>query len=101
MLLPEHGPDLAVCEPDRWSPPLRQRISLRRRFLALLQNRADNRMATVHSAMRLAQILVALRYDSHTDWSDDPSLVDRLEAHLAITDDVGARKALATYLCEP
>src|SRR5690242_11477734 len=100
MLLPEHGSDLAVCEPDRWNF-LRRRISFRCTFLELLQNRAGKRAPTVHSAMRLAQILVALRYDSHTDWSDDPSLVDRLEAHLAITDDVGARKALATYRCEP
>jgi hypothetical protein len=52
----------------------------------------------VHSATRLAQILVELRHHTHTDLSDDPSLLDRLEAHLAITDDVEARKALATYL---
>jgi hypothetical protein len=51
--------------------------------------------------MRLAQILVALRHDSRTDWTDDPSLLDRLEAHLAITDDVEVRKTLAAYLCEP
>jgi hypothetical protein len=51
--------------------------------------------------MRLAQILVELRHDTRTDWSDDPSLLDRLEAHLAITDDVEARKALAAYVCEP
>src|SRR5690242_5008477 len=100
MLLPEHGSDLAVCEPDRWNL-LRHRISLRCRFLELLQNRGANRASTVHSAMRLAQILVALRHDSRTDWSDGASLLDRLEAQLAITDDGEVRKALATYLCEP
>jgi hypothetical protein len=51
--------------------------------------------------MRLAQILLKLRPGSGTDWSDDPSLLDRLEAHLTITDDRELRKALATYLCEP
>ena len=100
MLLPEHGSDIALYEPDQWNP-LRQRFSLRRRILELLQNRADKRPATVQSAMRLAQILVELRDDSRTDWSDDPSLLDRLEAHLAITDDGEVRRALATYLCEP
>jgi hypothetical protein len=100
MLLPEHGSDLAVCEPDRWNI-LRNRISLRRTFLELLQNRADKRVPTVHSAMRLAQILVELRHESRTDWGDDASLLDRLEPHLAITDDVEAHKALATYICEP
>src|SRR5689334_18774594 len=100
MLLPEHGSDIAVCEPDRWNL-LRHRISLRCTFLELLQNRADKRAPTVHSAMRLAQILVELRHESRTDWSDDPSLLDRLEAHLAATDDVEAREALAKYLCEP
>jgi hypothetical protein len=100
MLLPEHGSDLAVCEPDRWNL-FRHGMSLRCTFLELLQNRTGKRAPTLHSAMRLAQILVELRHDSRKDWSDDPSLLDRLEAHLAITDDVEARKALATYLCEP
>ena len=100
MLLPEHGSDLAVCELDRGNP-FRRRISLRCTFLELLQNRGDKRASTVHSAMRLARILVELQHDSRTDWSDDPSLLYRLEAHLAITDDVEVRKALATYLCEP
>jgi hypothetical protein len=100
MLQPEHGSDLAICEPDLWSL-IRHRISLRWRFGELRQNRADKRASTVHSAMRLAQILLKLRPDSGTYWSDDASLLDRLEAHLAITDDGEARKALATYLCEP
>lgn len=79
MLLPEHGSDIALYQPDQWNP-LKQRISLRRRFLELLQNIADKRVATVQPAMRLAQILVELRHDCSTDWSDDPSLLDRLEA---------------------
>ena len=100
MLLPEHGSDLAVCEPDRWNL-LKQRISLPRRFVELLQNRPDKRAPIVHSAIRLAQLLVELQEASRTEWSDDPSLLDRLEARLTITNDGEARKALVTYLCEP
>jgi hypothetical protein len=99
MLLPEHGSDIALCEPDRWNP-VRRRISLRRRILQLLQSKADKRLPTTQPAMRLAQILVEMRHDSRTDLSDDPSLLDRLEAHLAITEDVEARNVLAEYLCE-
>lgn len=100
MLLRERTSHIALCERDPWNS-VRHQISLRRRVLELLQKRADKRGATIHSAMRLAQTLVELRHDSHADWSDDPLLLDRLEAQLAIRDDVEARTALAKYLCEP
>lgn len=100
MQVPEHGSEIAVCEPSRWETR-GHRVWRWRTVLRRLQISVRRRSTAVKPETRLAQMLANLQRGSHADWSKDPALLPRLEAHLAITDEVELRKVFANYLCEP
>ena len=100
MLLPEHGPDIALCDPSQWETH-KSRLSSWRGLTRRLQMLARRRSAPANPETRLAQMISNLGGSSGAEWSDDPGIVQRLEAHLATTDDVELRKVFASFLCEP
>ena len=100
MLLPEHGSDIALCDLNQWER-LKSRFWSWQRLVRRLQISVRRRPAPPDPETRLAQMLGNLQRGSHVDWSKDPALLPRLEAHLTITNDVGLRKVFASFLCEP
>jgi hypothetical protein len=100
MLLPEHGSDIALCDPSQWERR-RSRLWSWRRLARRLQMSVRRRPASQDPEIRMAQMLATLVGGRDADYSDDPALLPRLEAHLAITDDVELRKVFVNYLCEP
>ena len=99
-MLPEQGSEIAVCEPSGWegSAP---RVWGWRTVLRELQKSIRRRPAPANPETRLVQMVVNLRRGSDTTWSEDPELLPRLEAELAISDDVELRNVFASFLCEP
>jgi hypothetical protein len=50
---------------------------------------------------RLAQMVMEVGLGVDGNWNADPTLLERLEAQVAATDDRAVRKVFAAYLSEP
>ena len=100
MLLPEHGSEIAVCEPSGWDTGA-HRVWRWRTVLRELQKSIRRRPASAKPETRLVQMVANLQRGSDTIWSEDPELLPRLEAELATTDDLELRNVFANFLCEP
>lgn len=100
MLLPEHGSEIAVCEPSRWEKRT-DRVWRWRTVLRQLQRSVRRRSASAKPEARLVQMVANLRQDPDATWSEDPALLPRLEAELAATEDLELRKVFASFVCEP
>ena len=103
-MLPEQGPEIPVCDSQAWDArrygvfgwrDLRRslQIAFRKWRPILTQNTTPE--------SRLARIVMNVGLGVDGNWSADPMLLERLEAHLAVTDDVAVRKVFAAYLSEP
>ena|SRR3569833_1207360 len=57
------------------------------------------RTGRLNPEARLAHMIAVLRHSRHSD--DKSTLLERLEAQIAATDDVEVRRVLVAYLSEP
>jgi hypothetical protein len=104
-MLPEQGPEIAVRDCQAWDVR-RNRVSgwhdLRRSLLIAFRRwRSSGRQNRTPPESRLAQMVVEVGLGVDGNWSADPTLLERLEAQVAATDDRAICKVLAAYLSEP
>src|ERR1700740_2578357 len=100
MLLLDEGPDLGIRDAYEWDVRKLTVLAwheLVRRLPMLFRSRPEK----ANPETRLAHMVMAVQRATYRDWSDDPTLLERLEAQLAVTNDIEVRKAFAKYLSEP
>lgn len=99
-MLPEERSESMVCDGYDWLPRRLPWFVWRDLFWRL-PRKFRFRPAQDNPDTELAQMLRNVRDDIHAEGSDDSSLLQRLEAQIAIMNDAEVRKLLARYLCEP
>jgi hypothetical protein len=103
-MLPEQGPEIAVCDSHAWDArPCRlfNWRDLRRHLQIMFRKRRSTPMQKRTPESRLAQMVIEIGLGVDGNWSADPMLLERLEAQVAATDDRAVRKVFAAYLSEP
>jgi hypothetical protein len=103
-MLPEQGPDIAVCDSHAWDARP-HRVSgwrdLRRGLQTVFRKWRSNPSQNTTPEARLTQMVVEVGLGVDGNWSADPMLLERLEAQVLATGDVAIRKVFTTYLSEP
>jgi hypothetical protein len=97
MLLPDEGPDFAVCSAYDWHARKLSTFAWRqlvRRLPVPFRSRRREK-----PEIWLAQIVMRLRGGTQAGCAEVPMLLERLEQ--AAGDNMELRKVLAKYLCEP
>ena len=98
-MLPDNGPEVAVCDAYEWDA--RKHVALAwRGLLQRLLMPFTIRRVEANSETRLAHMVVTVQRKICTG-DGDPTLIPRLEAELAATNDTEVRKLFARYVSEP
>jgi hypothetical protein len=98
-MLPEQGPEIAVCGAYDWDARKRVRL-VWRGLIRRLQVPFKVGTAKTDGETRLARMVLAVQREAYAGRTD-PMLIQRLEAQLAATDDRELRRIFARYLSEP
>jgi hypothetical protein len=97
-MLPDKGPEVAVCDAYEWDA--RKHLALAwRGLLQRLPMQFIIRRAKANPETRLARLVMTAQRDVYAETGAD--LIQRLEAELAAKNDVEVRKLFAKYLSEP
>jgi hypothetical protein len=103
-MLPEQGPEIAVCDSHAWDARP-HRVScwrgLRRGLHTVFRKWRSNPSQNTTPEARLTRMVVEVGFGVDGDWSAHPMLLERLEAQVLATDDLAVRKVFAAYLSEP
>jgi hypothetical protein len=98
-MLPDNGSEFAVC--DAYDCDARKTVALAwRELIKRLPIRFESRRAKANPETRLAHMVVTVQRNLYAGGTD-PTLIQRLEAELAATNDVQVRELFAKYLSEP
>jgi hypothetical protein len=104
-MLPEQGPEIADCDSQVWDvrryPASGWHEVHRCLKIAFRKWRSTAMQKRTPPESRLAQMAIEVGLGVDGNWSADPTVLERLEAQVAATDDRAVRKVFAAYLSEP